>query len=51
MNNSKNHRIAVTKPNALLTIFLSSDDRDRLCLNCFCNFQIDGKLNKASNVL
>ena len=46
MNNSKYHYIAVTKPNASLTKFLSKRDRDRFCLNCFSNFQTDEKLKE-----
>ena len=46
INNSKYHYIAVTKPNALLTKFLSKSDGDRFCLNYFSNFQTDEKLKE-----
>ena len=46
MNTSKYHYIAVTKPNTLLAKPLSNHDGHRFYLNCFCNFQKDGKRNK-----
>ena len=48
-NDKKYHNIALMKP--LLATFLSNQDGDKFCLNCFNNFQKKNYLKSIKNVM